>query len=383
MAGSLYVRNGVWYLLHYQDALNKDNRIYRRRVAEQLGRFDTRELARAEADRRMQQIQPEIHPGMTVREFVARAFIPKHVSELKRGTQRAQRDLLRLHILPALGEEKIANVRTQHIQRLITLTKLSAQTKRHVKHCCSSLFRLAIREGVYQGQNPAQEISIPPGTRKPRYALSAEQVKALMEILPSPARELMLLGCTTSSGRAELLALRYGAVNLTDEPVIYQTYSIPGHCLLVIENYYEKTFGTPKTGPRERICPLADIVVERLARMKAAAQWTEPQDVIFVSSRRGIPLLHNNLSRRVFAPASRKLGLNYNIGFHTFRRTFITLANQTGWDVMDVISSAGHSDLKMNAHYNMKDLARRAEATNRLADKLGVATSEDDALACY
>jgi integrase len=103
----------------------------------------------------------------------------------------------------------------------------------------------------------------------PKRALTFEQGSALVQALSSPAKEMVLIGITTSMGRAELLGLRWGRVNLTEASIIADGDNLPPHCLAIRENFYFK-FGTVKTASRDRLVALPKIVVE--------ARWLSMSD---------------------------------------------------------------------------------------------------------
>lgn len=82
----------------------------------------------------------------TVAQFVERKFRPDHL-ELKRKNTRIHYDhLLRNHILPAIGELKLREVKREHIQRLasqVIAKGLSVQTAHHVVKIASAVFSMA------------------------------------------------------------------------------------------------------------------------------------------------------------------------------------------------------------------------------------------------
>src|SRR5204862_346389 len=81
-------------------------------------------------------------------------------------------------------------------------------------------------------------------------------------------------------------------------------------------------FGSTKTAQRDRKTPIPHVLVDRLRRIKAESQWTEPDDVVFVSTWRGIPVHARNIERRDFVKAGKAAGIPFSISWHVFRRAF-------------------------------------------------------------
>jgi len=199
----------------------------------------------------------------------------------------------------------------------------------------------------------------------------------LVQALPSPAKEMVLIGMTTSMGRAELLGLRWGRVNLTDKSIIADGDSLPPHCLAIRENFYFK-FGTVKTAARDRLVALPKVVIEALQGIKDQSEWTEEHDLVFVNpQQRGVPLNCRNLERRVLKPVATALGIGF-FSWHTARRTFSSLTSQlSSWSVADRMFSMGHSSAMMTQHYAVSDLQRRRIGVEEMAQLLAPPASPE------
>jgi integrase len=207
----------------------------------------------------------------------------------------------------------------------------------------------------------------------PKRALTFEQGSAFVQALPTPAKEMVLLGLTTSMCRAELLALRWGRANLTTAATVADGENLPAHCIAIRENYYFK-FGTVKTAARERLVGLPKVVVDALQNIKNESKWTEEQDLVFVNPlQRGVPLNSRNLERRVLKPVATALGIGF-FSWHTARRTFSSLTAQlSSWSVADRMFSMGHSSAMMTQHYAVADLERRRIGAEDIARLLSAA----------
>src|SRR5262249_18298159 len=156
---------------------------------------------------------------MTIADFVHRNFLPDHVALLKKSG-RAHYDSMLKHVLPALGDRRLRDVTSAHIQGLISpmlATGYSVQTVKHVRTAVSAIFTHAKRLGFHSGDNPAKLVRLPEMVRKESHALSFDQAVPLLAALKSPAHELALFAILTSMNIAEVCGLQWKRVNLTDQ----------------------------------------------------------------------------------------------------------------------------------------------------------------------
>jgi integrase len=372
----------TWYLTYSQNALGAKNEIVRTRRKQRLGTTSqlSEEDARRAADEFLADLNPRVVPAMTLQEFADRIYRPLHIEFLKDSGQRHLGYLLKKHILPAWGSRRLTSIMHDDVQELISLKAktafkigksdrkqgYSSKTCQLLRSAISGLFACAIRKNAYFKQNPAIGVRLPESCRVfPKRALTFEQGSALVQALPSPAKEMVLIGMTTSMGRAELLGLRWGRVNLTEKSIIADGDNLPPHCLAIRENFY---FGTVKTASRDRLVALPKVVVEALQGIKIQSEWTEEQDLVFVNpQQRGVPLNCRNLERRVLKPIAATLGIGF-FSWHTARRTFSSLTSQlSSWSVADRMFSMGHSSAMMTQHYAVSDLQRRRVGVEDMA----------------
>jgi integrase len=198
---------------------------------------------------------------------------------------------------------------------------------------------------------------MPEMQRKERHAMNFTQANALVDAIPTPAREMVLLSILTSLNVAELLGLAWKWVNLDDESATVAGEELPGRTLGVRQNFYRGEFGSVKAKSRKRNVPLPPGVVAALQAMKAAPENNKPEDLVFCTSS-GTPLDEKNTMRRVIKPVAKKLGMPW-LGWHVFRHTQATLADKVGMSHTDRQAQLGHGDYRMTMLYTHEDLERR------------------------
>jgi integrase len=125
-------------------------------------------------------------------------------------------------------------------------------------------------------------------------------VWSLVAVLDEPARSVTLLLVLTGLRVGELLALRWGNVD------------VRSRALRVRETVYEGHFDQPKTKRGNRTLPIGEETAEILANLRPSLPG--PDDLVF-STCEGLPLDRRNLLRKHVKPAARKLGLP-NVTWH-------------------------------------------------------------------
>ena len=159
--------------------------------SENLGYKD--EITKRQAQRRFQKIISKMESEIirlprsviTVKTYIEDHYIPEFVNRRKPGTRRGYLQILKAHVLPALGAMELDQVTRRDVQLLIN--RLHSQSKaRHtcdnVRNLIRSLFRQATRDEFLNSQNPATLIEMPSKDPKVPVAVpSAEQICALLD----------------------------------------------------------------------------------------------------------------------------------------------------------------------------------------------------------
>ena len=124
--------------------------------------------------------------------------------------------------------------------------------------------------------------------------LTIEQIRLLIVNLSEPTRSLVQLLVSTGLRVGELLALRWGNVDL-DSGLLRFT-----------ETVYDGHFDKPKTSRSVRVIPIAEANMEIF---KALRQEGMTADALVFSNREGKPLDRRNLFSRNIRPVSKRIGL--------------------------------------------------------------------------
>jgi len=299
------------------------------------------------------------------------------VQQNKKAGQKHSGYLLRQHLLPYFGHQKIQNIEHQQVQEFFDLkskqlikvpgrgeVRYSSATLSQVRTEMSLIMKAAKVDKAYFGENPCLGVRLPKAQPVLKLtALSPDQASRLLAALPTgadgvsqPAREMSMLSILLAVGEAELLGLQHKNLNLTDQHN-YET-GLPPYTIRIERNYYLGTFDSVKCARRSRTLSLCPELVEALKSYVERQKWAEPYDVLFCGPKRGIPIQARNVKVRVIQPICEKLGIP-KFSFHTGRRSFAsiseTMPDFTRTEQMQVL---GHASASMSQHYSHAEWER-------------------------
>jgi integrase len=123
------------------------------------------------------------------------------------------------------------------------------------------------------------------------------------------------------------------------------------------ERYCRGDWGAPKSEASNATIPVNHAVIERIHRLKImtaevkAGRATRrypvvkscgPDDLVFQSVQKGVPMRDNNILVRHIKPAGRKLGLDF-VNWRCLRTSYATWLKLAGADVKDAQALMRHS----------------------------------------
>jgi len=374
--GHVHRQGDGWYLAYREDAIGEDGKIVRVRMNRKIA--DAKEVSKREAQRIAREILNTVDAQsqkpmslLTVEEFVQRRFRPDVIRFKKPAGKSHYENMLKLHVLPAIGGKRLRDVNSDDVQDLVGAkleAGFSVQTVTHIRNVIGRVFNHAKLKRSFVGDNPIQGVNLPEMERKESHALTFEQGRLVLEALPSPVSEMALVSMTCSLNVAEILGLLWKWINLSSESVIVSSEVLPPYSLAVRQNYYRGEFCSVKADGRRRNVPLSTAVVAALSKLKSRPSHNSPEDLVFASSN-GTPLDERNLSKRHLRRVGVKLELPW-LGWHVFRHTHATFGELIGMALSDRQAQMGHSDVRMTLHYTHSDLNRRRQSIEELTARL-------------
>ena len=267
-------------------------------------------------------------------------------------------ELLRLHVLPALGKRPLQRIAPTEIDDLYTAleTRLSTRTVRHVHTVLGGCFSAAMRKGLLVVSPVAKAEAPVPGDSEAGQVLDQDQLTALLAgFRGSTLYPIVAVAAFTGARRNEILALRWsdfdaGARTLTIARALEET------------KVHGRRFKEPKTrrGSRTIVIDYGLAAVlsaerETYLRLMAGVSDGVAVDLSLVKLPEGALIfpspvsVETNLTRprdargltKEFIRQARKLGFP-RLRFHDLRGTHETLLLDAGVPVHVVAARCGH-----------------------------------------
>lgn len=260
---------------------------------------------------------------------------------------------LRLHVLPALGDNRLDQLaaRPSVIQAWVVALPLAPSTARKVFTHLNSIMRAAQLDGLI-GRNPCSGLKLPAVPDRTVRPWTRTQATAVRAALYGRLRALVDAGVGLGLRQSELFGL---AVDELD--FLRRSVHVRQQVKLVGGRAY---FASPK-GAKERTVPLASHTAEALAAHLAAypaaevtLPWWEPSNrvrhmkphtaALLFATADGRPLHRAAFNSHVWRPAIKAAGLGAGNGCHVMRHTYASTLIARGIDPRTVAGNLGHSD---------------------------------------
>jgi integrase len=258
----------------------------------------------------------------------------------KASTQHGYKTVLKVHIVPQWRTWRLRDINRQAIQGWVAdkfRQGTGWQSVRNAWVLLSSVLETAVEYGYLQS-NPARGVKFPQKALKQKPAIIAgDDFVKLLTHLGEPYRTMVSLIAATGLRIGELLALRWGALDLEVGT------------LSVRESVFEGKFQAPKTQRAMRTIPLGPHAVKTLTGHRTRVHQREPNDLVF-SKRKGEPFRESKLLTRVLQPAAVEAGLG-RVTWHQFRHIHSSLMSDLKVPVKIAQEQLGHASIFDDAQH--------------------------------
>jgi integrase len=361
-SGSAVIRyhgkRGVSWRIKYRDADG-------RQTMETLGRSPewNRRKAEAALRHRLADVEREgfRRPEADLFEAVAQEWIAEYpdARALKHSTRRGYEQIVRNHLVPALGRRKVVDIRVEDVERMLTQMRrdgLSAATCNRVLNVLSLILKAARRRGIVR-ENIVTLIDRPREARKRWPILTPDDVRRVESSFNRliqdtvnererddliVARRLFIVHMGCGLRRGEAVGLRWRNVNLTDPD---------GAFLRIEETWVRSRVETPKSDAGMRTISLGEKLAGEFFDHLAWTHYTGENEYVFSNPRTGHPF---NATRYgdLFRRALRDAGLPETMRpTHDLRHSSITNAAASGTPPEALMTRAGHSSYSTTKRY--------------------------------
>ncbi len=333
---------------------------------------------RKEAERKLAEVITSIERGVyadpgrqTLAEYLHR-WVEHKAADLAPRTLDSYRLIVDKHLVPALGNTRLADLKPLHIQeyyrKALEDGRMDNKKNRKGLSPTTVLYHhRVLREALEQAvrwqlleRNPAAAVTPPRKDRREITVMDREQARELLAAVQGSVLYLpTLLALYTGMRRGEILGLRWQDVDLKpkakafrpsngneDEPEMAGSIQI--RQTLQLDSDRKPGFFPPKTHRSRRSVGIPPAVADALRehrkqqaawQLRAGETWSD--NGLVICSPVGAPLHPNGFSAR-FREATEKL-FGKPVGFHSLRHTCASLLLALGCHPKVVAEQLGHS----------------------------------------
>jgi integrase len=271
---------------------------------------------------------------------------------------RSYEQSLRLRVVPAIGHAKFTAVRRVDLQDLVDRLHARGELSASAVQCTILPLRAMYRRALARGEvavNPTVGLELPAIRSRRDKIVSPTAAHRLIEALPERDRPLWATAFYAGLRRGELMALRWGNVEL-EQGVIR------------VERGWDMKEGeiTPKSAEGVRTVPIPSAL-----RTYLEAQWVRGGAGRYVFGERDRPFSPKAISDR--AARSWKAAELSGITLHECRHTYASFAIAAGVNAKALSQYMGHANISITLdRYGHLMPGNEAEAASLLDNFLSV-----------
>jgi integrase len=339
-----------WYLLYWVDTFS-DGKTTRKRKRHKLapGDIPEREAKKMAAEllRPMNQGLVPIGSATKFEEYVEKIYKSTLLPLLAKSTRDRYEGVVKNYLMPAFGSKCLRDLTSLTLQQYfsgMTKSPLSYESRDKIRDVLSSILGSAVTYGLLV-KNPAEGVRLSPGKRGNRIKPYIDPAKfpALLSLIPEPYATMVFVAVYTGLRASELIGLKWKNVHADS--------------ITIEERYCRGEWGSPKSEASNATLPVNCCVIERIHWLKtvsvevkagtavrrySALKAAGPDDIVFASVAKGVPMRDNNVLSRFIKPAARKLGMGW-VNWQVLRRSHATWLKLAGADVKDAQAQMRHS----------------------------------------
>lgn len=330
-----------------------------------------------EVMQRLQQKAVELNEGtyvapskLTLGEWLD-IWMKEYQGSIKPMTRQNYNQLIKKHILPALGPVPLKKLTNLSIQRFYNSLELSPKSVKNIH----GILRRALEQAVLIGElktNPSKNCVLPKMEHKEITPLEPEEITRFLQHLDGEAyKNLFITAFFTGMRQGELIGLSWDNVDFDTG-----TITIKQQLQCLNGQYFMQS---PKHDKIRIIAP-AEIVMDALReerekqeanRKLVGSAWSNKWNLVFTD------VLGKNLVRRTVGKHYKRVLEESNIEHHRFhdtRHTFAVSMLDAGEDFKTLQTNLGHSSaaftLNQYGHVSRKMMMQTSRKMNDYFSKL-------------
>lgn len=290
----------------------------------------------------------------TFREYANQWYKKYKEQKLRTTSDSGYKSAFRLHLFPFFGDKRLDEITTDFIQEFLNA---KADLSYSTVHSMLILFKQIMASAFEDRLIPfdpavSKRITIPSTGKKTRDALTPEQVKAIIEAIPTlvdpDERRMLALFVFTGMRRGEVLGLRWEDIDFKKKLIHVERNITYAH--------NQPEIGSTKTNSGKRSIPLDSRLAECLKPHCSAG---------YVLG--GAEPMTQMVFRRVFKHIKKNVEL-FGATPHIFRHTYITTLAKANVDLKTIQRISGHANITTTLNIYTHT---REEEIQEAGDKIG------------
>ena len=345
-------RRGAWWTLLYRRDEFKNGKLERTRIRVRIApaTMPEREARKVAAEylQPLNQTLTALGSATNFAEYVRDTYTVTVMPLFAKSTQDRYRGVIARYLSPAFDGKALRELTPLTLQTFFTqmaTSKLSHESRDKIRDVLSSILQSAVKYGMLPS-NPAANVRIPAerrGRKTSKPFLYPKQFAELVALIPEPYATICYTAAFTGLRISELAGLRWNDVH--------------ENSITIDERFCRGDWGAPKSDASNATIAVNADVVRRIERLRLLTVEVKaglavrkyrvvksdgPNDLVFQSVQKGLPLRDNNILRRFIKPAARSLGLDF-VNWQVLRRSHATWLKMAGADVKDAQAQMRHA----------------------------------------
>jgi integrase len=374
-------RRGEWWTIQVRQDVFVDGKMKRsnKRVRLAPAAMSEREVRKVAAEylRPLNQGIQAIGSATNFTHYVQYTYIPVIIPLMAKSTSIRYEGVLENYLVPAFGELCLRDLTPLLIQKYFSnmaTSVLSGESRDKIRDVLSSVLRSAVTYGLL-ATNPVESVRLPAerrGRKRNKPYLTPQQFDDLVGLIPEPYASMVFVAIYTGVRVSELAGLRWNDIH--------------SNSITIDERYCRGDWGAPKSECSNATIGVNRCVTERIHRMKLltievkagravrryrVVKSDGPNDLVFQSVQKGLPIRDNNILTRFIKPAGRAIGLPW-VNWRCLRTSHAVWLKLVGADMKDAQGQMRHSKISTTMDIYTQFVP---ESQQRVVDRL-------DSLSC-
>lgn len=290
-------------------------------------------------------LQPSQQPGdryYTVGEWAAHWIESEMRGRVKPSSYQTYQNLLRRHILPSIGEQRLCAITPAILSEYVRLLEskgLAGSTVKGAYRLLSAAMQAALEAGLI-AENPCRKLRVRCGETDRQRVLSRREHEKVLNAAVERRHLPMLVSLYTGMRLGEVCALKWSDIDWDCRTiaVLRTVQRVTGTADAAPESRTALMVGTPKSQCSRRILPVSDFILDKLRELRGDARGE------YVFGHCGAVAEPRTVQRHC-AEFMAELGIR-GVHFHTLRHSFATRLMELGVDVKTVSTLLGHGSAK-------------------------------------